>query len=351
MAGNTAVAKQTETQDIMLRKMLNSDAYKDKFKEVLGDRAAGFISSIIALSSANGMLKNAEPNSIISAAMMAATLDLPINANFGFAYVVPYKDYKQNDQVFAQFQLGYKGMIQLAFRSGMYLTINADMIYEGEIYSTDRVSGQLRITGAKTSDTVVAYFAYFKMTNGFEKSVVMTKTEMEKHAQKYSKSYDSPKGSIWKSNFNEMAMKTVLRRLIGRFGAMSVQMQQAYTADQAVIKEVKANGEMPEVDYVDNEGFVDVEVTKIPTVSHEQMANLLKTYGKDAVETSLATLGFETLESLSCDNVEEFEEICKAHKQDKQPDKKAAEKAEPAADTKGKQDKAEDKKTDTGEDW
>ena len=323
---NNAVAKQQQSAEIVLRQMLNSDAYKDKFKEVMGERAAGFMSSIIALSSSNSLLKVAEPNSIISAAMMAATLDLPINQNFGYAYVVPYRDYKQGNKVFAQMQIGWKGMLQLAFRSGLYQVINVDFVYEGEICSVDRVTGKLDISGEKTSDNIISYFAYFKLANGFEKSVVMTKAEIEKHAKRYSKSYDSEKGSIWKSHFDEMAAKTVLRRLIGKYGPMSVQMRQAYAVDQGVIREFIGKDDIPEMDYPDNLG--DSDAIEVVTVSHEQMVNLLKSYPTEAVENALSTLGFEVLESLPCDKIEEFENVCKAYKQqeNKQPkaDKKQA---------------------------
>lgn len=154
-----------------LKSMLSNDSVKARFKEILGAKAPGFISSILSVANSNTLLQRAEPQSVMNAAVIAATLDLPINPNLGFAYIIPYGNS-------AQFQLGYKGIIQLAMRSGQYKTINVNEVYEGEIKDVNRFTGNYEF-GERSSDKVVGYMAYFKLTNGFEKYLYMTKEECE----------------------------------------------------------------------------------------------------------------------------------------------------------------------------
>ena len=216
----------------------NSDV-KAKFNEVLGKKAPGFIASVIAASKNN--LKGVEPGSILKSAMTAATLDLPIEPNLGFAYIVPYNNKVNGNWIKqAQFQLGYKGCIQLAIRSGQYKTINAIEVYEGEIKKVNRLTGEIELNDNENEinrDKIVGYMAYFKLINGFEKSIYMSKEEMEKHAKKYSKVYASGKSCLWTTDFDSMAIKTVLKRLITKYGIMSIEMQKAVLSDQAIIDE------------------------------------------------------------------------------------------------------------------
>ena len=156
--------------------------------------------------------------------MTAATLKLPINPNLGFAYIIPYG--KE-----AQFQMGYKGYIQLAMRTGQYKTINAAVVYEGQIEDIDFVTGEI-IRGKKKSDKVVGYVAYFELINGFSKMVYMTHEEMLRHAMTYSQAYkydkkNGKKSSVWSTNFEAMGLKTVLKQLISKYGIMSIDMQGA----------------------------------------------------------------------------------------------------------------------------
>lgn len=219
-------AKEAKT----LKGMLESPAYKKKFEEMLGKKAAGFMSSIIAVTNNNNYLMKADPATVIGAAAQAAMLDLPINQSLGFAYIVPYKGS-------AQFQLGYKGYIQLAQRSGQYIDIGAKTVYEGELEYENRLLDKFRF-GERTGDKVIGYLAYFRLTNGFEKMLFMTLDEMQAHAKKYSQNYKGGTDKWGIADFNVMAEKTVLKRLLSKFGPLSiesVQMSQALSNDGGVI--------------------------------------------------------------------------------------------------------------------
>lgn len=219
-------AKEAKT----LKGMLESQAYKKKFEEMLGKKAAGFMSSIIAVTNNNNYLMKADPATVIGAAAQAAMLDLPINQSLGFAYIVPYKGA-------AQFQLGYKGYIQLAQRSGQYIDIGAKTVYEGELEYENRLLDKFRF-GERTGDKVIGYLAYFRLTNGFEKMLFMDLDEMQAHAKKYSQNYKGGTDKWGLADFNVMAEKTVLKRLLSKFGPLSiesVQMSQALSNDGGVI--------------------------------------------------------------------------------------------------------------------
>ena len=230
-----------------LQSLLTQDNVKRRFEEMLGKKAAGFISSIISATKSNPSLQKCEPNSIISAAVIAATLDLPIQNNLGFAAIVPYKDD-------AQFQMMWRGYVQLAMRTGQYLTINVSEVYEGELLSENRITGEYVFdTSKKSSDKIIGYVAYFKMVNGFFKYFYWTTAQVTAHAKKYSQTFKSDKkwvveSSRWTVDFDAMAKKTVLKLLLGRFGILSVDMQTALVADQGVIKDA----DTIDIDYVDN---------------------------------------------------------------------------------------------------
>lgn len=223
---NIVAQKEAKT----LKGMLESAAYKKKFEEMLGKKAAGFMSSIIAVTNNNNYLMKADPATVIGAAAQAAMLDLPINQSLGFAYIVPYKGA-------AQFQLGYKGYIQLAQRSGQYVDIGAKTVYEGELEYENRLLDKFKF-GDRTGDKVIGYLAYFRLTNGFEKMLFMTLDEMQAHAKKYSQSYKGGTDKWGLADFDVMAEKTVLKRLLSKFGPLSiesVQMSQALSNDGGVI--------------------------------------------------------------------------------------------------------------------
>lgn len=223
---NITAQKEAKT----VKGMLETPAFKKKFEEMLGKKAAGFISSIIAVTNSSNYLMKADPATVIGAAAQAAMLDLPINQSLGFAYIVPYKGA-------AQFQLGYKGYIQLAQRSGQYIDIGAKTVYEGELEYENRLLDKFRF-GERTSDKVIGYLAYFRLTNGFEKMLYMTIDEAQAHAKKYSQNYKGGTDKWGLADFNVMAEKTVLRRLLSKYGPLSIesiQMSQALANDGGVI--------------------------------------------------------------------------------------------------------------------
>lgn len=234
-----------------LKGMLEMPAYKNKFNEMLGKKAAGFMSSIIAVANNNKLLAKANPATVIGAAAQAAMLDLPINQSLGFAYIVPYKGE-------AQFQLGYKGYIQLAQRSGQYVDIGAKTVYEGELEYENRLLDKFKF-GDRTSDKVIGYLAYFRLANGFEKMLYMTLDEIQAHAKRYSKSYSGGTDKWGLADFNTMAEKTVLKRLLSKFGPLSiesVQMSQALSNDGGIVKmnesgefDVSFDGETIDAEY------------------------------------------------------------------------------------------------------
>lgn len=234
-----------------LKGMLEMPAYKNKFNEMLGKKAAGFMSSIIAITNNNKYLAKANPATVIGAAAQAAMLDLPINQSLGFAYIVPYGNE-------AQFQLGYKGYIQLAQRSGQYVDIGAKTVYEGELEYENRLLDKFKF-GERTGDEVIGYLAYFRLTNGFEKMLFMTLDEMQAHAKKYSKNYKGGTDKWGLTDFNTMAEKTVLKRLLSKYGPLSiesVQMSQALSNDGSVISmnkdgdfDVNFDGETIDAEY------------------------------------------------------------------------------------------------------
>lgn len=234
----------------------------DKFKELLGKRSNAFITSILQAVNGNDLLQKANPLSIYNAAMVAATLDLPINASLGFAYIVPYKGQ-------AQFQMGYKGLIQLAQRSGMYKRIAATPIYDGQLISQDPLLGFEFDFSAKKSDKVIGYAAHFALLNGFEKTLFMSTEQVKAHAQKFSATYKKGYG-VWHDNFDAMAMKTTLKALIGTYGPMTIELQTAVLTDQAVV----LDHETMEVQYVDNDTAkpaLDLPVLEIGTQNFDSL--------------------------------------------------------------------------------
>lgn len=260
---------QAQSQTPVLRnqfeKAVNNDLVRAKFREVLGKNAEAFVGSLLSLVKSNDLLLKAAPNTVIAAAMQAATLKLPINQNLGLAYIVPYWNSKAKENQ-AQFQMGWKGFVQLAERTGQYKTINASPVYEGQIEDIDFVTGNI-IKGKKISDTVVGYVAYIEFLNGFSKTFYMDKDEMERHAMKYSQSYKKGFG-VWKDNFDAMALKTVLKLLISKYGIMSIEMEssnlaRAIAADQAIVNEDDT------YTYADNDNDVPVTVEAQEPPQHE----------------------------------------------------------------------------------
>lgn len=237
---------------------LNSEAVKSKFAQILGQKANGFIASVLTAVSQNEMLKNADQNSIYLSAMIAASLDLPINASLGLAYIVPYRQ-KDGTQV-AQFQLGYRGLKNLAQRSGQFIKMTDTDVKEGEIVKFDRMTGEITFnwiedTKQRLNKRTVGYLSFFKLQNGFENSLYMTTEEVEAHAKKYSQTYKKYGTGLWKDEFDNMARKTVTKLNLSKNAPLSVDLQRAVIADQAVIKSFDPTDEDTldiETEYIDN---------------------------------------------------------------------------------------------------
>ena len=210
-----------------LKSLISSVTVRARFEDMLGKKAAGFLSSILSATAANKELASANPMTVISAAAVAASLDLPINSSLGFAYIVPYKGE-------AQFQLGAKGFVQLAMRSGQYRTINLAVIYEGQIKRHNPFTGEMEFDNEKKSDRIVGYLLYFKLLNGYEKYFFMTYDEVFAHGKRYSQSFASDR-SQWKKNFDAMALKTVCKLGLSKYGILSIEMEKAVKYDQAVV--------------------------------------------------------------------------------------------------------------------
>ncbi|GED14963.1 recombinase RecT [Aneurinibacillus migulanus] len=213
-------ANQVQASSLPLKDLLGTPTMKKKFEELMNDRAPQYITSIINLYNSETSLQKCEPMSVVSSAMVAATLDLPVDKNLGYAWIVPYGNK-------AQFQLGYKGYIQLALRSAQYRYINVTPIHEGELIKWNPLTEEIEIDfEARASDAVIGYAAYFELLNGFRKTIYWTKEQVEKHRKKFSKSDFG-----WKNDWDAMAMKTVLKSLLSKWGILSIEMQKAVVED------------------------------------------------------------------------------------------------------------------------
>lgn len=241
-------------KQLTTKSLFERDDVKQKFRELLGKRASSFMTSVLQIAAQNQLLAKADPVSIYQAAAVAATLDLPLNQNLGFAYIVPYNQkYKdergtwQTKQV-AQFQMGYKGFIQLAQRSGQFKSIYSTPVYEGQIVEANPLDGYVFDFAKRSSDKIVGYAAKFKLLNGFEATWYMTIDQLRAHGSKYSKTYTNDKG-LWNTDFDAMANKTVIKLLLSKFAPLSVEMQKAVISDQSVIN----NADTEDVTYIDNQ--------------------------------------------------------------------------------------------------
>ncbi len=239
---------------------IQSDMYKNLINQTLGDkdRATRFIASISSAVATNQALQECDAGTILSGALLGESLNLSPSPQLGQYYLVPFNDSKKGYKV-AQFQLGYKGYIQLAIRSGQYKKLNVLAIKKGELIKYDPLNEEIEVSliedeeERETAETI-GYYAMFEYTNGFRKSLYWSKSKMEKHALKYSKGYTAHKGyTFWEKDFDGMAYKTMLRQLISKWGIMSIDMQQAVEKDMTAIN---TDGTY---EYVDNEEDTIIE--------------------------------------------------------------------------------------------
>lgn len=240
---------------------LMQDAVKNQINQVIGGKdGQRFISAVVSAVNTNPMLQECTNQSILAAALLGESLKLSPSPQLGQYYMVPYDD-KDRGKV-AQFQLGYKGYIQLAIRSGQYKKLNVLGIKEGELISFDPLNEEIEVKLIEDEEqreqaATIGYYAMFEYVNGFRKAIYWSKAKMEAHALKYSKGYasDKRKGTswtFWSKDFDGMAYKTMLRQLISKWGIMSIDMITAYDADMAIINEDGSKT------YVDNDPDVIV---------------------------------------------------------------------------------------------
>jgi len=210
-----------------LKKALSAESVQKQFRNALAKNSGAFVASIIDLVGSDKVLQQCDPNAVIMECLKAATLKLPINKQLGFAWIIPYK---KNNVSIPQFQMGYKGYIQLAMRTGQYKSLNAGVIYEGIDIEQDLLTGKVTLSGQAKNDHPQGYFAYEELINGFTKTAYMPIQEVLAHAKRYSKSYGK-EGSAWVTDFDAMAIKTMLLKLLRQYGVMSVEMVQAFSSD------------------------------------------------------------------------------------------------------------------------
>lgn len=240
----------------LLDAMFKQDSVQARFQRMLGKKSAGFISSVLTVVSQNKLLQNVDMRTVLSAASIAASLDLPILPSLGRAWIVPYKGA-------AQFQIGYLGYVELAQRSGLYKSINVNTVYEGEVVKWNKFTEELTY-GEQEGDTAIGYCASFELLNGFRKVVYWTKDAVIKHAQRFSKSYHSS-SSPWQSDFDAMAMKTVLAYTLRHWGPMSIEMQKAMAEDVDAHEKPLDLSVDNNVDTIEQEDASDARVVDVET--------------------------------------------------------------------------------------
>ena len=268
---NSLVAK---NQKQTFSAFLATDAMKKKVNEMVGgEKGQQFVTAIISAVSANPQLAECDNASIVSAALVGQALNLSPSPQLGQFYMVPFNDSKRGCKV-AQFQIGYKGYIQLAIRSGQYKKLNVLAIKKGELKKYDPLNEEIEVElieneEDREKEETIGYYAMFEYLNGFRKTLYWSKEKMEAHALKYSKGYRAKKGyTFWEKDFDGMAYKTMLRQLISKWGIMSIDltMQKALESDMAVVND---NGTY---DYVDN-SEVETEVISVENEEHTNVEN------------------------------------------------------------------------------
>lgn len=241
---------------------LTQDAVKNQINNVIGGKnGTRFITSIVSAVNANEQLQQCTNQSILSAALLGESLNLSPSPMLGYYYMVPFND--KNKGKVAQFQIGYKGLIQLAIRSGQYKKINVMSIKKGELEYFDPLNEEIKVKlmvdnwDAREKAETIGYYAMFELVNGFKKAIYWSKEQMEAHALQYSQGYRAKKGyTFWEKDFDAMAHKTLLRQILSKWGIMSTELQTAVEADEAVIEEDGSKT------YVDNEEIIDVPEAK-----------------------------------------------------------------------------------------
>ena len=288
MAVQNQLAK--SKQRLGISAYLTQDAVKNQINNVIGGKdGQRFITSIVSAVTANPALAECTNQSILSGALLGESLKLSPSPQLGQYYLVPYKNNKEGI-IEAQFQMGYKGYIQLAIRSGQYKKINVLAIKEGELEYFDPLNEEIKVNlmidkwDEREKAKTIGYYAMFEYINGFRKAIYWSKSQMENHALTYSPAYRAKKGhTFWEKNFDAMAYKTMLRQLISKWGIMSIDMQAAFDADMAVINEDGSK------DYVETEDAIVVpseEVTEKGEKADKPLENPVEAADKPVQEVT-----------------------------------------------------------------
>lgn len=273
VVANTLIRK-TNTQPSTFSAFLSQDAIKRKINEMVGGKEGQkFITSILSVVSNNPAIAECEKSTILSSALLGEALKLSPSPQLGHYYIVPFNNAKKGIKE-AQFQLGYKGYIQLAIRSGQYKNINVVSIKKGELISYNPLTEELETKfidddEIREQTETIGYYAMFELINGFKKSIYWSKKKMLAHAKKYSQGFlndlkKNTKYTFWSKDFDGMAFKTLLRQLISKWGIMSIELQSAFEKDMGVIRD---DGK---VDYVDNEDTIDTSTNTKNTETETQ---------------------------------------------------------------------------------
>ena len=259
-----------------LKSALNTESIQKKFQEMLGKKSAGFMTSITTVVQNNDLLQKADVNSIILAAAQAASLDLPINPNLGFAAIIPFND-KKSGKCVAQFQIQRDGWVDLCLRTGQFEYIANEIVYEGELIEKNRFTDTYIFDETKrTGDKIIGYMASFKLVNGYKKTVYWTVDECKKHGMQYSQTFKKGFG-LWKENFNAMSLKTVLKHLLKKFAPKSIEsIARAIESDQASFvgdidnaQAVYVDNQKEEKESVDVTDFVEEAEEVVDTTTGE----------------------------------------------------------------------------------
>lgn len=286
----TAVAKQPSQKALAVKNfqaVMNNSYYQTLLQNTLKENKGTFTTSLMELATSDEKLLLCQPNALMAEALKAASLHLPLNKQLGQCYILPFKNHGVMTPTLV---VGTKGYLQLAMRTGKYETINSDVVYEGELKGYDKVTGNLDLSGVRTSNVPIGYFAYMKMKNGFSKLLYMSLDEVCLYAKQYSPTVKFSEkatpatlkelalkqaasgvsdGVGWYSNFESMALKTVLRRLLSKWGELSIENNDILNIDEAPSAEQQRDEEFAEAKEVIE---VDAETGEIKQPADEDPA-------------------------------------------------------------------------------
>lgn len=245
---------------VAFKQYINGEGVQKSLAQSLGENKNMFVTSLTEVFSGDTKLQQCDPQAVVAEAIKAASLKLPLNKQLGFAYLLPFKN---QGVMTPTMVIGWKGFVQLAMRTGQYKYINCDVVYEGELRSRNKLTGEIDVNGLATCDKIIGYFAYFQLINGFEKVVFIDVKGMAQYAKQYSPTLkftdkitvdtlvslalkNEPTGIGWVGDFTSMALKTCLKKLLSKYGVLSIELQQAIMNDETPLPPVDIKSEMME---------------------------------------------------------------------------------------------------------